>query len=278
MNQVGDAVRHHDVQHNGDVIAGVFHRFESVGPGSFLIAFAAGVLSFLSPCVLPLVPGYISIVTGLDLPTLSESRRSNRRRVTITTSLFVAGFAIVYVPIGTAAGAFGSALRTHQAALTRTSGVLLLAFAVFLGASVVVKAPWIYQEFRFHPRFARAGRGAPIVLGAAFAFGWTPCVGPIAGSATTIAAESGRAWTGAALLAVYTLGLGLPFLICGLALSTTTNLLRRVRRHFGAIIVASAIIMAIFAMLLITNQFAILNQHLSNFLQDHGMSWIKDYS
>ena len=128
------------VQHNGSMIAGVFQRFESVGPGSFLVAFAAGILSFLSPCVLPLVPGYLSIVTGLDIPTFETTSRGHRTRIVVTTSLFILGFAVVYVPIGTAAGAFGSTLRSHQSALTRASGVVLIVFAVFLIGSIIAKA------------------------------------------------------------------------------------------------------------------------------------------
>ncbi len=260
------------------MIAGVFQRFDSVGPGSYLIAFAAGVLSFLSPCVLPLVPGYLSVITGFDVPTMIEHPDGNRRRIAATTLLFISGFALVYVPIGTVAGAFGETLKSHQSTLTRFSGVAIVAFAVFLGGSVVAKAPWIYQELRFHPRLDRFGRITPLILGMAFAFGWSPCTGPIAGSAATIAIEHGRALTGASLLLVYTLGLGLPFLLCGLLLARATPLLARIKRHYPAIMVGSAAVMLIFGALLVTNKLSVLNKDLSNFLSDHGMGWIKDYS
>lgn len=260
------------------IVAEVFRTFDHVGPLQYLVAFAAGTLSFLSPCVLPLVPGYLSVVTGLDLATLREDPKANRRRILVTTSLFVCGFGVVYVPLGAAVGAVGSAFREYQHVFTRVSGVLLIAFAVFLAGSVVLKAPWLYQELRFHPRLGALGKAAPVVLGAAFAFGWTPCVGPVVGSILTIAAEQGRAFTGATLLATYTLGLGVPFLLCGLALASFTPLLRRVQRHFAVITFVSAAVMLVFGILLVTDSLATLNAHLSRFLQDHGLTWIKDWS
>ena len=266
------------IQHNGLVIAGVFERFDSVGPGSFLIAFAAGILSFLSPCVLPLVPGYLSVITGLDIATLSDAPRGQRRRVIITTSLFITGFALVYVPTGSVLGAFGAALKSHQILLTRLSGLIVLAFAMFLGGSIVAKAPWIYQEFRFHPKLDRAGRAAPLILGAAFAFGWTPCIGPIAGSAATIAIQNGEPVAGAGLLLAFTLGLGVPFLVTGLTMAGSVRAIRRLQPHFNKIVISSACVMAVFGVLLITNELSKLTSGLSNFLSDNGMGWIKDYS
>ena len=261
-----------------EVVAGAFSRFESVGPLTYLVAFAGGFLSFLSPCVLPLVPGYLSVVTGLDVAALSERRGANRKRVIATTSLFILGFAIVYVPIGAALGGIGSTFSTNKILFTRVSGVLLVAFALFLGGSVIAKAPWLYQELRFHPRLGALGKGAPVIIGAAFAFGWTPCVGPVSGSIITIAAQSGRAWTGATLLMTYTLGLGIPFLIVGLSLTRMQRLLSRVKRHLDKLVLTSAALLFVFGMLLVTNQLSTLNKNLSNFLDHHGMTWIKDYS
>ncbi len=185
---------------------------------------------------------------------------------------------MVYVPTGSALGAFGSALKSHQVLLTRVSGLIVLTFAVFLAGSIVAKAPWVYQEFRFHPKLDRAGRAAPLVLGSAFAFGWTPCIGPIAGSAATIAIQNGDAVAGAALLLAFTLGLGVPFLVTGLTMARSVRAISRLRRHFNKIVIASAVVMAIFGVLLITNEFTKITSGLSNFLSDHGLSWIKDYS
>ena len=117
-----------------------------------------------------------------------------------------------------------------------------------------------------------------MIIGAAFAFGWTPCVGPVSGSIITIATESGRAWTGATLLTAYTLGLGLPFMLVGLGIARMQVLISRIRQHLDKLVVLSAIVMFGFGMLLVTNQLSTLNQNLTHFLDDHGMSWVKDYS
>ena len=260
------------------VLAGAFSRFHDVGPLTYFVAFAGGVLSFLSPCVLPLVPGYVSVVTGLDVGALADERRTNRRRIVITTSLFILGFALVYVPIGAAFGGLGATFKGNKIVLTRVSGVVVVAFALFLAGSVVAKAPWLYREMRFHPRLGALGKGAPVIIGAAFAFGWTPCVGPVSGSIITIATESGRAWTGATLLTAYTLGLGLPFMLVGLGIARMQVLMSRIRQHLDKLVVLSAIVMFGFGMLLVTNQLSTLNQNLTHFLDDHGMSWVKDYS
>jgi cytochrome c-type biogenesis protein len=252
----------------------LFSRFDHVGPLTYGLAFAGGVVSFLSPCVLPLVPGYLSVVTGLDLATLEGDSRKHLGRIVASTGLFVFGFALVWVPYGVAASAVGSLLHRHQEQLTRVSGVMILAFSAFLVGSVFLKAPWLYQELRFHPRLGALGRAAPVVLGAAFAFGWTPCIGPVLGSILTIAGNSGRAFTGATLLLAYTLGLGVPFLACGLALGSLGGLLKRVRKHFSMIVIGSAAVMAIFGFLLVTNQLATLSNHLSDFLRHHGFAWL----
>lgn len=254
----------------------VFSRFHEVGPFTFVVAFLAGVISFLSPCVLPLVPGYLSIVTGLDIADLEAPRAAQYRRIAGTTGLFVLGFALVNIPLGITASLIGSTFQEHQVLLTRIGGVFVLAFSAFLIGSVFLKAPWLYREFKLHPRLGALGWATPIVVGAAFAFGWSPCVGPIYGSILTLAGESGRAGTGAALLAFYTLGLGVPFLVCGLALGTLRPLLLGMRKHLPAVVIGSALVMAVFGVLLVTNQLADLERSLSTFLRDHGLGWIVD--
>ena len=261
----------------GAVFERLDHAGQSVGPASYAIALLAGFVAFLSPCVLPLVPGYLSMVTGLDVATLSSDVAGNRRRVVVTTAMFVGGFGLVYVPFGVAAGSLGGFLRTHQHQLTRASGVMVLMFAAFMLASVVAKAPWMYKEMRFHPRLGPLGKAAPVVLGAAFAFGWTPCTGPVMGSILTIGAN-GRAWTGGTLLATYTLGLGIPFLVTGLLFGRAARLFGVLRRHGRAITIISALVLAGFGWLLITDQLATLNSHLSNFLDDHGLGGLGNWS
>ena len=266
---------------NGGVIASAvpalvlgLQRIETVSPLAYVLAFGGGVISFLSPCVLPLVPGYLSIVTGLDLATLREGSRRYHGEIALTTGLFILGFGTVFVMLGLSASAVGSALVEHQDVLTRVSGALMLGFALFLAGSVFLRAPWLYGELRFHPHFARYGRAAPVVVGAAFAFGWTPCLGPVLGSILTIAADSHRAWAGATLLGAYTLGLGLPFLACGLALGRLTGALDWVKRHLSAIVVMSAVVIGVFGLLLLFDKLSRANAEVTKVLDAIHLSWL----
>ncbi|HEX4490041.1 MAG TPA: cytochrome c biogenesis protein CcdA [Acidimicrobiia bacterium] len=249
-------------------------RISSVSPLAYVLAFGGGVISFLSPCVLPLVPGYLSLVTGLDLVTLREGSRRYQGEIAVTTGMFVLGFGIVFVLLGLSASAIGSTLVHHQDTLTRVSGAMMLGFALFLVGSVFLRAPWLYGELRFHPQVTRYGRAAPLVAGAAFAFGWTPCLGPVLGSILTIAADTHRAWAGGTLLVAYTLGLGLPFLACGLALGRLTGALAWVKRHLPAIVVGSAVVVGVFGVLLLFNKLSRANAELSNVLDDVHLSWL----
>lgn len=266
---------------NGGVIASAgpalvlgLQRIETVSPLAYVLAFGGGVISFLSPCVLPLVPGYLSIVTGLDLATLREGSRRYHGEIALTTGLFILGFGTVFVMLGLSASAVGSALVEHQDLLTRVSGALMLGFALFLAGSVFLRAPWLYGEVRFHPHFARYGRAAPVVVGAAFAFGWTPCLGPVLGSILTIAADTHRAWAGATLLGAYTLGLGLPFLACGLALGRLTGALDWVKRHLSTIVVMSAVVIGVFGLLLLFNKLSRANAEVTKVLDAIHLSWL----
>ena len=137
------------------------------------------------------------------------------RRIVTTTAWFVAGFGAVFVALGLSATGLGQLLRDHQSVLTRLSGTLMLSMALFLLGSLFLRAPWLYQEKRFHPQLGGFGNAAPAVAGVAFGFGWSPCIGPILGSILGIAANQHRVWAGGTLLAVYSLGLGLPFLLSG---------------------------------------------------------------
>lgn len=216
----------------------------------YLAAFAAGVVSFASPCVLPLVPAYLSIVTGLEIAQLTENTRRYAWRVTRDTGLFVVGFSAVFVALGLTATAAGRGLVRHQVALTRVSGLVVLAMALFLAGSLVLRLPWLYQELRFQPRLSRYGPFTASIAGAAFGFGWTPCVGPVLGSVLAVAATRGRAADGAGLLAAYSLGLGVPFLITGLAFGRLTRVFGWIKRHSAGITLTAALVLAGFGVLL----------------------------
>ena len=140
-------------------------RISDVNLFAYLAALGGGVVSFLSPCVLPLVPGYLSMVTGLDIATLEEGAHAHTRRIVATTAMFIAGFGTVFVLLGLTASGIGQPLRAHQQGLTRLSGALMLAMALFLVGSMFLRAPWLYQEKRFHPDLGRFGTAAPLVSG-----------------------------------------------------------------------------------------------------------------
>lgn len=247
---------------------------EDVGVLAYLVAFGGGIVSFLSPCVLPLLPAFLSMVTGLDIATLEEGSGAHTGRIVRTTGLFVAGFGAVFVALGLSASAVGQALSEHQELLTRISGALMLAMAMFLLGSLFLRAPWLYQEKRFHPQLGRFGAAAPVVAGAAFGFGWSPCIGPILGSILGIAATQDRVWAGASLLAVYTLGLGVPFLVAALMLGRIGGALGWVKRHFPLIVGGSAVVLGAFGVLLMTDQLTRLTAELQQLLNDTPLEWL----
>jgi len=249
-------------------------RISDVNGLAYLAALGGGVVSFLSPCVLPLVPGYLSVVTGLDIAVLEEGSGSNTRRIVGTTALFVAGFGTVFVLLGLTASSIGQPLREHQETLTRISGALMLAMALFLLGSMFLRAPWLYQEKRFHPELGKYGAALPLVAGAAFGFGWSPCIGPILGSILGIAATQQRVWAGATLLAVYSIGLGLPFLIAGIALDRVSGAMTWVKRHFPAIVIGSSIVLGGFGLLLMFDQLSRLTGDLQRALLDAHLEWL----
>ncbi len=159
----------------------------------YLAAFAGGVVSFASPCVLPIVPAYLSIITGLDVAELQHGTRRHLFTIARDTALFVAGFSAVFILLGVSATTIGGAVFRNQARLTRVSGLAVLTMALFLAGSLVLRSPWLYQEKRFHPNLSRFGPFAAPVAGAAFGFGWTPCIGPVLGSVLAVAAAQHNA-------------------------------------------------------------------------------------
>jgi cytochrome c-type biogenesis protein len=246
-------------------------RINDVNVLAYLAAFGGVVISFLSPCVLPLLPGYLSMVTGLDLADLQDDPRVHVRRIVGTTSLFIGGFGFVFVALGLTASSFGQLLRDHQETLTRLSGALMFGFALFLLGSLFLRLPWLYQEKRFHPELGRFGVAAPLVAGAAFGFGWSPCIGPVLGSILGIAATQSRVWAGGTLLAAYSLGLGLPFLLSGLALARISGALGWVKRNFPLLIGVSAVVLALFGVLLLFDQLPRVSSELTQAMRAIGL-------
>ncbi len=201
------------------------------GSVGFLAAFAAGVVSFLSPCVLPVIPGYLSFMTGLTTSQLADlDDRPPLSVVLIPSLLFVSGFSLVFVALGISASYLGGLLIEYRDIVMRVAGLLVFAFGLLLTG--VIKVPWLYGEARVGLERSRSfGRGAALVMGMAFAAGWTPCVGPILATILALAASSGNAARGAALLFAYSMGLALPFVLTAVLFGRMRGFLRWLSRH-----------------------------------------------
>lgn len=251
-------------------------RIETITFGAYLLAFGGGIISFLSPCVLPIVPGYLSVVTGLDITDTKSNDRQKLWGIARDTGIFASGFTVVFVLLGLISTGVGRFFLRNQVTLTRISGFVILMLALFMIGSLVLKAPWLYQEKRFHPQLGRFGRFAPLVAGLAFGFGWSPCIGPILGSILTIAAQQDRVWAGGTLLLAYSLGLALSFLVTGLAFGKLSGLFGFVKRHFTVIVAGSAVILGTFGLVLMLNQLAYVTRELTDFLRAIGLDFLAD--
>lgn len=241
---------------------------------SYAIAFGGGVVSFLSPCVLPLVPVYLSITTGIGVAELSSGGRSTMRAVLRGTGLFVAGFSLVFIALGLSVTVLGATLLRDQAVITRVSGIVVIAMAAFLLAGTVLHRGWLVREARLHLTLPRYGPWAAPVAGAAFAFGWTPCIGPVLGSVLAIAATQDGVARGGLLLAVYSAGLAVPFLVTGLAFHRVVGALAWTRRHSVAIVAGSAVLLGAFGVLLALGQLTWLILQLQATARAVGLGWL----
>ena len=296
-------------------------------PLGLLVAFGAGMLSFLSPCVLPLVPAYLSMVSGLTAAELTalgtdrspavapvpvavgvgapeaevsveppvtsgqvtateapgdpapeappgptpEALRRQRSRLLRGILAFIAGFTVVFTILGATASSIGRLFLTHQQTLEVVSGVLIVVFgAVLVAMAAGVALPMaLAGEKRFVVRPSVLGAWAPPVMGKAFAFAWTPCIGPVLGSVLALAAGNGGSPTGGiALLLAYSLGLGVPFLVSGLAFGRMTDQLARVRGRLRIVDLVGGVILIAFGVLLLTHNVSILSSHISSWLHD----------
>jgi cytochrome c-type biogenesis protein len=232
------------------------------------IALAAGLVSFLSPCVLPLVPGYLSTVIGVTPVDLKEG--VSARRVLVPSLLFIGSFSMIFILLGMSATVIGSALTTHKAELEQIGGIVI----VLMGL-VFLATPFIgmfNREWHSETLLRLAGRGGPIVAGAAFAIAWTPCTSITLSAILTQAAISGSAAHGALLLAFYSAGLAIPFLLIALAFERMTNALTIVKRHFPVIIGIGGAVMIVLGVLILTGDFTILNAKANALLQGTGLN------
>ena len=208
------------------------------------VALVAGLVSFFSPCVVPLLPGYLSYATGLSGVDLEQARRG---RMVLGSLLFVLGFSFVFVVLGTLSGALGDWLFRY----TRQISIALVFFTILVGVAFIGLVPWLQRDVRIH-RVPAVGLAAAPLLGALFGLGWTPCIGPTLSAVQALALHEGTATRGAVLSVAYSLGLGIPFLVAGLAFRRTLGAVRWVRRHQAWVTRFGGAMMIVVGLLLVT--------------------------
>lgn len=237
---------------------------------SLALAFAAGLISFLSPCCLPLVPGYLATVSGTRPQNLG---RRVDPRVLGRSAIFVSTFSLIFVLFGLGATAIGAFLFDNQPTLNKVAGVAIITMGALFVASIFI--PRLNREWRPEGLIERAGHGGPVVAGAAFAIAWTPCVGPTLGAILGLASTSAGSAQGGLLLAVYSAGLALPFMVTALAFNSATRAFTFFKRHYAAIQVGSGLVLIFMGVLVLTGELFRLNIEVQQFLDRYGLNIFK---
>jgi cytochrome c-type biogenesis protein len=233
---------------------------------SIFAAFGVGFLSFVSPCVLPLVPGYLSAISGVSFADLSEGR--GRAKTLGPALLFCLSFGVMFIALGMTATGLGQTLQDHRRTLQHVSGAVIVLMGVLFIATMLV--PALNREWRPEMLLSKASTGGPVIAGLAFAVAWLPCTGPTLGAIVTIASTKDRVAEGGVLLAFYAAGLAVPFLLSALAFERVTGIFRFFRRHYAVITVVSGVALIAMGLLLYTNQLTEIN----SWLQDRGINGI----
>ena len=236
---------------------------------TYFTALVAGILSFISPCVLPLIPGYISFVSGASLEDLRGTaapagRPSARGQVLLTSAAFVLGFSLVFIALGASASAIGQFVSSNLPILGKVGGLLIIVFG--LHTMGVFRLQFLEMEKRATAQQKPAGLVGALLVGVAFAFGWTPCIGPILAGILLIAGSRETVTEGVLLLAMYSLGLGIPFLLTSLAIDRFFAVSARIRRHYHAIEVASGALLVTIGVLIFTGQLTLIVRYLEPYL------------
>jgi len=237
---------------------------------TFLAAFAAGVLSFISPCVLPLIPGYLSYISGLTLDEMqgtgdgAMSLGAARRRVLVASIFFILGFSFVFICFGAAASVLGQYMLERQRLLAKIAAVIVIVFG--LHTMGVLRIGWLYSEKRVQVEKKPTSLFGAFFVGLAFAFGWTPCIGPILAGILAIAGTQQTVGQGVQLLAVYSAGLGLPFLLTAFAINQFFTVFKRIRKHYHLIEIISGLLLVLIGLLIFTNRFTLIAKWLTPYL------------
>ncbi|MBI5105189.1 MAG: sulfite exporter TauE/SafE family protein [Solirubrobacterales bacterium] len=234
-------------------------------------AFAVGFVSFISPCVLPLVPGYLSAVSGVSLEELRGEDRP-LKRILLPAVIFCLSFTLMFVALGMSATGIGSSLRDHQDTLNKIAGWTIVAMGVFFVLTLFV--PRFNKEWRPEALISRAGTGGPVVAGLAFAIAWTPCVGPTLGSILSAAAVSDTVAKGGLLLACYSAGLAIPFLLTAVAFDRATTAFRWLRDRYVLVTAVSGAVLILMGVLILTGELKQLNSEAQQWLSGLGLDFL----
>jgi len=226
-----------------------------------IAAFVAGLISFLSPCVLPLVPGYVSLISGAGVEELKSQESQLLRKVMLNSIGFILGFSIVFIALGAISTEVGQLMARYKSVLARVAGVVIILFGLHLTGIFKIKA--LYTDARLHSIKGSSTWGGAFLIGFAFAFGWTPCVGPILALILGFAAAQDSVLKGILLLAVYSLGLAVPFLMTALLMGRFMKFYSGFRRHMHAVEVASGALLIVLGALLVFGRFTIISNYLS---------------
>ena len=226
-----------------------------------IAAFVAGLVSFLSPCVLPLVPGYVSLISGAGVEELKSQESQLLRKVMLNSIGFILGFSIVFIALGAISTQVGQLMARYKSVLAQVAGVVIILFGLHLTGIFKIKA--LYTDARLHSIKGGSTWGGAFLIGFAFAFGWTPCVGPILAVILGIAAVQDSVFKGILLLAVYSLGLAVPFLMTALLMGRFMKFYSGFRRHMHAVEVASGALLIVLGALLVFGRFTIISNYLS---------------
>jgi cytochrome c-type biogenesis protein len=226
-----------------------------------IAAFVAGLISFLSPCVLPLVPGYVSLISGAGVEELKSQESQLLRKVMLNSIAFILGFSIVFIALGAISTEVGQLMARYKSVLARVAGVVIILFGLHLTGIFKINA--LYTDARLHSIKGSSTLGGAFLIGFAFAFGWTPCVGPILAVILGFAAAQDSVFKGILLLAVYSLGLAVPFLMTALLMGRFMKFYSGFRRHMQAVEVASGALLIVLGALLVFGRFTIISNYLS---------------
>lgn len=236
-----------------------------------LTAFVFGLLSFISPCVLPIVPGYISFISGVSLDEMKgvDQNKSTIRSIILNSIFFIGGFTLIFILLGATATTLGKTFNEYYSLISKLAGVVIIVFGLHMAG--VFRLSFLNYEKRFHVGQKKLGMFGSFVVGNAFAFGWTPCIGPVLAAILVLASQQDTVYKGIALLTSYSLGLGIPFFLTGLSINIFFTMFDKVKKYFHAIEIAGGVMLIVLGILIITDSLTILSGYFSRwfpFLND----------